>query len=900
MLRLRAAALLFFCFCFFETSWSQNTALSGQVRAHGRSAVANALVVLVRSPQTIIASTHTDAGGHFTLLSVPRGSYILRVQAPGFTEARLAVEANQAAPALRIDLDIATSLTEITVTGERGSVEETFTATQQVNVITADELAVRAKSVIAQAAQEEEGVHLQRTSPTVSGVYIRGLTGNRVNVYVDGVRYSNSAQRGGINTFFNMNQASGLDAIELIRGASSAQYGSDAIGGSVQLIGVAPALSDTPLWSGRYSLLGASADASFGSNLLLNFGTRRFAASANLDGLRSNRLRPGGGVDSHSAFARFFGLPSRLFIGPRLPDTAFTQYGGSVRTVWTISEQTNLTANYSRSQQDGGRRYDQLLGGDGNLIADLRNLMTDLLYIRLDKLRVGAIDRLNLTYSYNVQREERVNQGGNGNPNASITHEPERMRVHGVQGFLDKIVGGHDLIAGGEYYQERIAARSHSIDPVSGIFSIRRGRVPDNAQYRSGGIYLQDVYSPFRQVTLSASVRYSRAAYESRQSDSPIVNEMPLWPNDSFDAGAWTYRLGAMYSPVEPVALFFNIARGFRAPHITDLGTLGLTGSGFEVAAPDISGLNATLGTSASRTATSSGLPVVQLKPEYSQSYDFGFRTRTKYLTSTFSAFINDINDSITKQALILPQGAVGSIIAGVPITAQDPTGTVFVAASSSPVLVRANWDDARIWGLEHRSVVRFNERWSVGALFTYIHAADKRSGLAPNFEGGTPAPDGYFRIRYNDPRGRFWFEPYMHVADRQDRLSSLDIEDRRTGATRSRSSIQNFFRRGATVRGYVSPGLDGTFGNADDVLSASGETLAQIQSRVLGAATQAPLYDHVPGYVTFNLRGGLRFAERHTVVAELENIGDRNYRGISWGIDAPGRSFTARYSVSF
>ena len=27
-----------------------------------------------------------------------------------------------------------------------------------------------------------------------------------------------------------------------------------------------------------------------------------------------------------------------------------------------------------RSQQDGGRRYDQLLGGDGNLVADLRKL----------------------------------------------------------------------------------------------------------------------------------------------------------------------------------------------------------------------------------------------------------------------------------------------------------------------------------------------------------------------------------------------------------------------------------------------------------------------------------------------------------------------------------------------
>ena len=154
--------------------------------------------------------------------------------------------------------------------------------------------------------------------------------------------------------------------------------------------------------------------------------------------------------------------------------------------------------------------------------------------------------------------------------------------------------------------------------------------------------------------------------------------------------------------------------------------------------------------------------------------------------------------------------------------------------------------------------------------------------------------------MRYSDRKLRWWLEPYLHLAGRQDRLSSLDLEDRRTGATRSRSSMQNFFRRGATARGYVDAGADGVFGNADDFLLATGETLSQIQARVLGAATQAPLYDHVAGYATFNLRGGYRLGERHAVFADFENLADRNYRGISWGVDAPGRSLTLRYTVTF
>ena len=47
-------------------------------------------------------------------------------------------------------------------------------------------------------------VNLQRTSPGMAGIFVRGLTGNKVNVFVDGVRYSNGAQRGGVNTFLDL------------------------------------------------------------------------------------------------------------------------------------------------------------------------------------------------------------------------------------------------------------------------------------------------------------------------------------------------------------------------------------------------------------------------------------------------------------------------------------------------------------------------------------------------------------------------------------------------------------------------------------------------------------------------------------------------------------------------
>ena len=69
-----------------------------------------------------------------------------------------------------------------------------------------------------------------------------------------------------------------------------------------------------------------------------------------------------------------------------------------------------------------------------------------------------------------------------------------------------------------------------------------------------------------------------------------------------------------------------NASRGFRAPHMTYLGTLGLTGSGFEVSAPDVAGRNGTVGSTADATAVSTGDTVVQLVPESSVNVDGSVR----------------------------------------------------------------------------------------------------------------------------------------------------------------------------------------------------------------------------------------------------------------------------------
>ena len=139
-------------------------------------------------------------------------------------------------------------------------------------------------------------------------------------------------------------------------------------------------------------------------------------------GRKSGDYRPGGGVDSHAATLRFLGLETDRFIGEYMPGTGFEQLGAQVRTNWTPSSNTMIVANYLSSRQDGANRWDRILGGDGNLIAELNDLQLDIFYARIERLDAGWFDRASATYSFNTQREERVNQGGNGNPAAAIVH----------------------------------------------------------------------------------------------------------------------------------------------------------------------------------------------------------------------------------------------------------------------------------------------------------------------------------------------------------------------------------------------------------------------------------------------------------------------------------------------
>jgi hypothetical protein len=171
------------------------------------------------------------------------------------------------------------------------------------------------------------------------------------------------------------------------------------------------------------------------------------------------------------------------------------------------------------------------------------------------------------------------------------------------------------------------------------------------------GFFAQDAYTviPDR-LRISGAVRYSVASYNARAADSaPTPNGKPLFPDDSARFDAFSGRIGAVLQLGKGFDLAGKYTHGFRAPNTTDLGLLGLVGTGFEVDATTAASRGGFIGTTAGGDAVSSGIPVTKLGPENSDSFDFSLRYKSSRLSFDITGFTNKLSDVYFDQALVLP-----------------------------------------------------------------------------------------------------------------------------------------------------------------------------------------------------------------------------------------------------
>ena len=127
--------------------------------------------------------------------------------------------------------DISTK--NIFVTATR-SLENSKNLVSDISIINKDEIQSSGSSSIVDLLQRQPGIEISNTGGIgkQSSIYLRGSNANQLIVLIDGVRLNSIST--GLMAFENI-PLSQIERIEILRGPSASIYGSDAIGGVIQL-----------------------------------------------------------------------------------------------------------------------------------------------------------------------------------------------------------------------------------------------------------------------------------------------------------------------------------------------------------------------------------------------------------------------------------------------------------------------------------------------------------------------------------------------------------------------------------------------------------------------------------------------------------------------------------------
>ncbi len=176
---------------------------------------------------------------------------------------------------------------EVVVTATRTEKEQKD-VTQSVTVITAEDIKKSGATTAAEVIERTSGVELNDygTRGSLNNISIRGASFQQVLVLLDG-RRMNSSSAGGFDMSNLPVLIDEIDRIEIVRGASSALYGTDAVGGVVNIITKTTTTAETSV-TGEAGSHGYQSVAVANANKMGKFSYALSAGKEKSDGFRTN------------------------------------------------------------------------------------------------------------------------------------------------------------------------------------------------------------------------------------------------------------------------------------------------------------------------------------------------------------------------------------------------------------------------------------------------------------------------------------------------------------------------------------------------------------------------------------------------------------------------------------
>ncbi len=487
---------------------------------------------------------------------------------------------------------------EVVVTATRYE-QDTFATPLPVSALSLEELEHLRPARLVDALKTMAGVEFTGEGPFRGLPVIRGLSSNRILILVNGERLNNareSTQFAGIQP--GLVDLGEVERVEVLRGPASVLYGSDAIGGVINII-----TKKKPFTPGTFTVDGG---ASF------EYGT-----SANATRARAEVNGTGGRVAFHlGASSSDIGN----YESPRgeVPNSGMEQRSadGSVRFLLGQSHTVQVNVETVDTRDVGFPGYDPATSG------------VDIRFPRFDRDKVGlswetydilGLDTFTLrSYVQQVVKESRRNiqMGPRFFSNNTTTSEIDSSGFTG-QGSLRR--GVHALTFGVDFVRDAV----HDETLAESTFGTSTAvAVPDSTQ-RGLGVFLQDELAVGERLGLVAGVRGDWYSFTGK--DDPRYQGEPFDVRESAVSGS----LGLRYAFTPRFQLVASVGRAFRAPNLQERAYTGLVSTGDTWV-----------------------LQNPHLGPETSLNADLGFKVRTDEYASSFTLFRNKVKGLISLEFL--------------------------------------------------------------------------------------------------------------------------------------------------------------------------------------------------------------------------------------------------------
>jgi outer membrane receptor for ferrienterochelin and colicins len=224
----------------------------------------------------------------------------------------------------------ATQLEPVVITATSG---ERFLkdAPASVTVVTGEELRERPVRDLAEAIEGTPGIQLTGIGLGRRGISIRGMLPEQTLVLVDGMRVTNSASAIAHSDFeLGWVPAEAIERIEVVRGPMSSLYGSEALGGVVNII----TRRATDEWHGSFSTFGLIAEHGLGGN---GYSFSGYAGGPIIPGVLG--LNVWGQFQGRTELAS----PDNVRVSSLGEEKAFT---GNATLTWTPDAQQRIDLSY--------------------------------------------------------------------------------------------------------------------------------------------------------------------------------------------------------------------------------------------------------------------------------------------------------------------------------------------------------------------------------------------------------------------------------------------------------------------------------------------------------------------------------------------------------------------------